>query len=318
MNNSLLVNNKTTELQDSERKALVNNATTSALTAKAMAEVQGKVYMAKQFPRDYGTVMAKLQASCERPSLAKVAEYEYAKGGTTINGASIKLLETVAQCYGNIHYAWKEISRDKIKKTSMCIADAWDLENNVSSSLEFEVSHYRDTKQGAVLVTSERDLYELIASNAARRVRKCLENVVPRDIVDQAREWCDETLTKKIDIQEGIDKAGEYFKEKYNITLNQIETYFGMKRQGFTKNTYLKLQRLYTAFKDGVSDPQEVFITTTPTNPNAKGVANTIIPEDKTDPKEDPEIKQPKKKVEKNTNYDFKDGVEPNLFQGDF
>jgi hypothetical protein len=252
-----------------------NNPVAAAMTAKSLAEVQGKVFMAKQFPRQMDVVQAKIQQSCERKSLAEVAEYEYTKGGTTINGASIKLLETIAQCYGNIHSTWKEISRDSQNHKSMCIAEAWDLENNVSSTLEFEVSHYRDTKGGPVLVTSERDLYELVASNAARRLRKCLENIVPRDIVDDARRICDETLVSKVDVQKGIDKALEVFKETYGISLKQIETYFGMGRQGFTKNTYVKLQKLFISFRDGVADPSEVF---KPETSNTAGVGNTLKP----------------------------------------
>ena len=260
------------------------NPITAAITAKSLAEVQGKVFMAKQFPREMDKVTAKILASCERPSLAAVAEYEYTKGGTTINGASIKLLETIAQCYGNIHFTWKEISRDTDNHKSVCVAEAWDLENNVSSTLEFEVSHYRDARGGKTLVNSERDLYELVASNAARRLRKCLENVVPRDLVDQAREWCDETLTSKVDIQKGIDKAIDFFKETYSITSKQIEMYFGMSRQGFTKNVYLKLQKLFTSFRDGVANPNEVF----PQEPNnTSGVANTLVKPETTKKKKD-------------------------------
>lgn len=258
-----------------------NDPITSAITAKSLAEVQGKVYMAKQFPRQWDMVNAKIRSSCERESLAKVAEYEYPKGGQVVNGASIKLLETIAQCYGNIHSTWKEVSRDNINHKSMCIAEAWDLENNVSSTLEFEVSHYRDSKsKGKELITTERDLYEVIASNAARRLRKCLENVIPRDLVDSAREICDETLTSKVDVQKSVDAAIEYFKEHYRVTLKQVETYFGMSRQGFTKNTYLKLQKLFTSFKDGLSNPEEVF----PPEQNTL-VPKPLVPEKPLEPK---------------------------------
>lgn len=236
-----------------------NNVTVATQSAKALAEVQGKVFMAKQFPRDINVVMAKVEASCERRSLAEVAEFQYPRGNQMISGASIKLLEAVAQCYGNIHYTWKVLSRDTENKVSHCIAEAWDLENNISSTIEFDVSHYRDTKQGRKPLTDERDIYEMEANYAARRVRKCLENVVPRDIVDQAREWCDKTMTSNVDIQKELDKVINFFKEKYGITLKQMESYFGMGRQGFNKNTYVSLKKLYTSFIDGVANPEEVF-----------------------------------------------------------
>jgi hypothetical protein len=257
MQNSLT--KQTSNLKQANEQLGYDNPIIAQQASKALAEVQGKIYMAKQFPRDIKLVQDRIEASCERKSLAEQAEYEYTKGGTTIVGASIKLLETIAQCYQNIHYTWKEISRDTISHKSVCIAEAWDLENNVSSTLEFEVSHYRDVKQTRVLVTSERDLYELIASNASRRVRKCLESVVPRDLVDLARDKCAETLTQKVDIQKGIDDGLYVFKEKYGISLKQVEAYFGLSRQGFNKNHYIKLQKLFTSFKDGVASPDDVF-----------------------------------------------------------
>lgn len=257
MQNSLT--KQTSNLKQANEQLGYDNPIIAQQASKALAEVQGKIYMAKQFPRDIKLVQDRIEASCERKSLAEQAEYEYTKGGTTIVGASIKLLETIAQCYQNIHYTWKEISRDTISHKSVCIAEAWDLENNVSSTLEFEVSHYRDVKQTRVLVTSERDLYELIASNASRRVRKCLESVVPRDLVDLARDKCAETLTQKVDIQKGIDDGLYVFKEKYGISLKQVEAYFGLSRQGFNKNHYIKLQKLFTSFKDGVANPEDVF-----------------------------------------------------------
>ena len=235
------------------------NVVVSAEATKELAQIQGKVYMAKTYPRDITLVENKIQASCERLSLAEVAEFEYPKGGQVIRGASIKLLETIAQCYGNLHYTWKEIHRDNVTHKSTCIAEAWDLENNISSTLEFEVSHYRDKKGGAELITAERDIYEHVASQAVRRMRKCLESVIPRDLVDQAREWCNETITKKVDVQKGIDKAIQYFEENYKVSLKQIEAYFGMSRQAFNKNQYVKLQKLYTSIKDGVATVDEIF-----------------------------------------------------------
>jgi hypothetical protein len=314
MNNSL-VKQQNSIANTIEQVGGVLNAGTSALATKALAEIQGKVYMAKQFPRQMDLVMSKLQASCERQGLAEVAEYEYNRGGSTINGASIKLLEVVAQCYGNIHYTWKELERNPEGHYSKCIADAWDLETNVSSSLEFDVSHYRDTKGGRTLVTAERDLYELIASNASRRVRKCLENVVPRDIVDSARQWCDQTLTSKVDVQVGIDKALSFFKDTYKITLGQVEAYFGMSRQGFTKNTYLKLQKLFTSFKDGVSTPDEVF-------PPSQLSKQTLIKPTQATPAPIPAPEPKKPQVIKDRQQSLEiddDGVIKNKeFEGDF
>lgn len=258
MNNQSLVK-QASNVVEANSQIGSNQVSTSVQGAKALAEVQGKIIMAKQFPRDMTLVLNRVKASCERPSLAKVAEYQYVKGGTTVRGASIKLLEAVAQCYGNVQTNWKELSRDTINHKSLCIAEAWDLENNVCESLEFEVSHFRDKGGTRTLVTSERDIYELIASQAVRRQRKCLEFVIPRDIIDEARETCNTTLTKGIDIQAELNKVITFFNETYKVTVKQLETYFGMGRQGFNTQTYLSLRKLFQAFQDGVTTPEEIF-----------------------------------------------------------
>lgn len=245
----------------SNNKGEVSLVAQHSMATKELATIQGQIFMAKQFPRDNNTLMRRVQSACERPYLAKLAEYEYARGGTTVTGASIKLIETIAQNYGNLTWSWKELERADGK--SKVLAYAWDLETNARVELEFIVPLKREKKVNGKLVseeiTSERDIYELIASNAQRRVRKCLEGIIPRDIVEQALEWCNETINSKVDIQAGIDKAIEFFAENYGVTIKQIEEKYGMSRRAFTKNTYLSLQRIYTSVKDGVMKIEEAF-----------------------------------------------------------
>jgi len=243
-----------------EAMSIKATVTSQSLAAKEQARIQGQVFMAKQFPRDMMDVMNRIESSCGRKSLAEISEYEYNRAGSMITGASIRLLECVAQCYGNISYSWKELVRDTENHRSTAVAYAWDLESNVYSEMEFEVPHYRDKKSGNQLLTSERDIYELIANQAARRVRRCLENVIPRDIVDQAREWCNETLKTQVDIQGGIDKAITTFSEEYGVKQTQIEKYFGMSRRAFTKNTYLSLRKIYASIRDGMSKVEDYFL----------------------------------------------------------
>ncbi len=236
-----------------------NQIAIQSMMAKEQSKIQGQVFMAKQFPRDISLVMNKVKASCERPSLAQISEYEYPRGGQKITGASIRLLEVVAQCYGNVSYSWKELSRNMDTHTSTVLAFAWDLENNLYSELEFDVPHYRSTKASRTLLTDDRDIYELIANQASRRVRRCLENVIPRDIVDEAREYCKNTLASDVDYQKKIDKAIQWLADNYNIKPIQIEKHFGMSRSAFTQNTYLRLQKIYASIRDGMSKVEDYF-----------------------------------------------------------
>lgn len=236
-----------------------NSVIESGEMTTAMAEVQARVIMAKQFPRDITLVGNKIQAACERLSLAKVAEYQYKRGSTSVTGPSVKLLEVVAQCYGNLSYGWDCVHRDLENHISHCKAHAWDMENNIPVEITFDVPHVREKRTGNEILTNPRDIYELEANQAARRYRKCLEQIVPRDMVEQAVEWCNETLTHGVDIQKGIEDAITFFKNNYGIKIQQIEKYFGMSRQAFNKNQYLELQKIYASVRDGMSYINDFF-----------------------------------------------------------
>lgn len=272
LNNNLSITGNENQPMLSQNGAIA----TQSMVAKEQAKIQGQVFMAKQFPRAMSVVMNRITASCERPSLAQISEYEYPRGGQKITGASIRLLEVVAQCYGNISYSWKELNRDMTNHRSTCLAYAWDLETNLYSELEFEVYHYRATKKERILLTDDRDIYELVANQASRRVRRCLENVVPRDIVEDAREQCKKTMNEKVDWQKKINNQIKYFEDTYGVKEKQIEEYFGMSRRGFTSNTFASLSRIYTSVRDGVSKIEDYF----PKEEKKKSTMKNKLPKD--------------------------------------
>ncbi|MFR7590256.1 MAG: hypothetical protein ACLUVC_02340 [Longibaculum sp.] len=236
-----------------------SNEVSQALAGKELARVQGQVFMAKQFPRDMSDVMNRIFASCERPSLAQISEYEYSRGGQQIVGASIRLLEVVAQCYGNVSYSWKELVRDMDNHKSTVLAYAWDLETNLYSELEFDVYHYRSARGSRILLTDDRDIYELVSNQATRRVRRCLENIIPRDIVEDAREHCHKTLEDKVDWQSRLDNGIQVMKDQYGVSLKQLEERFGMNRRAFTSNTCRELNRIYVSLRDGMAKVEDFF-----------------------------------------------------------
>ena len=258
MNNNQLAKQSNTVMEASRQFGTQNVMQAQEMT-RAMAEVQARVVLAKQFPRDIMLVENKIKASCERPSLAQVAEYEYKRGTSKVVGPTIKLLEVIAQCYGNIQSGVDVITRDFENHISHCKAYAWDLENNNYTEIKFDVPHERETKNGNIVLENPRDIYELEANQGSRRKRKCLETVVPRDLIEVARETCNLTLQNGVDIQKAIDQGIQYLRENYKVNLSQIEKYFGIKRQGFNTNQYLALKRIATSLKDGVATVKELF-----------------------------------------------------------
>lgn len=256
------------ELQMQQSKNEVGEVGNSyqVLSSKEIAEVQAQMIIAKQFPRNMIEVENKIKQNCERKSLAEVSEYQYPRGKETVRGASIRLIEVIAQCLGNIQWGWEEVER--ITKNGIPYArircQAWDIQNNAKQYRNVDVALVRDKKDKnnivkPELVTAERDIYELCANNAARRVRACLEGIIPRDFVDMAIECCRATKTSNTDFQKSINQAIEFFRTTYKVELSQIEEYFGCSRDCFNKDHYVSLREIATTLKDKMAKVEDFF-----------------------------------------------------------
>ena len=165
------------------------SVTAAMATTRQAQEVQAAMVVAKNFPRNPRQSLDRILESCNRPTLAENATYEYARGGNKIYGPSIRLAECIAQSWGNIDFGFIELDRSKGESTVM--AYAWDLETNTRQSRVFSVKHQRDTKDGSYALTEERDIYETIANHAARRIRACILALIPGDVIDAAMHQCE-------------------------------------------------------------------------------------------------------------------------------
>ncbi|MCM1556785.1 MAG: hypothetical protein NC087_04545 [Anaeroplasma bactoclasticum] len=254
------------------------NATrNNALVAAEIAKVKAQCVLALNNPRNIQEVESKILGMCSSIYLASEAEYEYPRGGQKITGPSIKLMSAIAQCYKNITSGYTEISRTKERAKIQTFA--WDLENNYKYDLEFEIPLYRETKTGRTLLTSDRDIYELIANQAARRIRKCIESVIPRYLIDMAIEKCHETLASKIDVKTELKKLIQWLKSYQGIDLNQIEEKLGMNYEAFSHVQYTTIAKWCTALRDGTISKDELFPPKETKNTDVKEVAQDQLKE---------------------------------------
>ena len=109
----------------------INQGTVAIEASRAIAEAQGKLVIAKKFPRNEIAAYAKAMEACQRPTMAAKAFYSFPRGGQTVEGPTIRFAEELARCWGNIDYGIKELSRDDGKSEMQ--AYAWDLETNAQS-----------------------------------------------------------------------------------------------------------------------------------------------------------------------------------------
>jgi len=72
------------------------SALTSVDQARAIAEVQAAMVVARMNPRDEMRAYQRIVMACKRKSLAEQASYAYPRGGKKITGPSIRLAEVIA------------------------------------------------------------------------------------------------------------------------------------------------------------------------------------------------------------------------------
>lgn len=225
---------------------------------RVIAEAQAALTVAAARPRDQVDAIDRIKTSCQRLGVASVAEYCFSRGGQEISGPSIKLLEVVAGAWGNIQSGFRELSRSNGE--SVVEAFAWDLETNHKKVMEFTVRHWRDTRSGGHALKDERDIYELIANMAQRRVRKCLESVIPRDVVDEALDECAATLKAKCVLDAPrIKSMADKFSSEYGVTVEQIEKRIQRRIDSITQAQFISLGKIYTSLKDGMSKAADWF-----------------------------------------------------------
>lgn len=236
----------------------INQGTVAIEASRAIAEAQGKLVIAKRFPRDEVQAYNRVAQACQRKGIAEKAFYSYNRGGGTVSGPTIRFAEELARCWGNIDYGIKELSQDDGKSEMQ--AYAWDLETNAQSVQNFTNPHIREVCGKAKLLTSQRDIYEINANMGARRLRSRILAILPTDLVDMAIAECKKTLAGNND-EPLIDRVKKMIVAfgKIGVTQEQIETRLKRKVDTMTVDDFTDYIGIYNAIKQGESKISEWF-----------------------------------------------------------
>lgn len=245
-----------------------NAGTVAIEQSRAVAEALGKIQIAKSFPRSEAEAYSKIEQACMRPEFAAVATYAYPRGGQTISGPSIRLAEELARCYGNIQYGIRELSQRPGESEMQ--AFAWDLERNVERYMNFTVKHERHTKAGVTKLTDPRDIYEINANNAGRRVRACILAVIDRNLETYALEVCKRTLSgdKSIPMSDRIRNMVAAF-SKLGVNTANIESRIKCRVDDILPDQFAELQSIYNSLRDGISQASDWFNVPSANEPNS-------------------------------------------------
>lgn len=238
-------------------QANIGGGLMSADQARAIAEVQAAMYVAKSFPRDEHAAYMKIMKSCQRHTLADAATYNYPRGGKNITGPTIRLAEVLSRHWGNLDSGFRELGRQGNR--SEVEAYCWDMETNTRFTRKFSVKHWRDTKMGGEQLTAERDIYELVANMAQRRVRACILAAIPGDIVEAALNECEKTMRKSdVPLEDRVRNLLRAF-EQMGVTQAMIEEFVGHKTKDLTVGEVVNLNKMGNSIRDGATTVEELF-----------------------------------------------------------
>lgn len=230
--------------------------------SRELAETQTKYLMAERFPRNEVAAMDKILNAFSRRTLAEKAQYQFARGGSDVAGPSIRAAEAIAQQWGNMDSGWRELQRGVdaggvpySEVEAFCV----DLQSRNSKRLTFIVRHWRDTKQGGYKLKDERDIYELCANQAQRRLRACILASIPGDVTEAAMQQAETTLKASADTSaEAMAKMIEAF-APFGVTKEHIEKRIQRRLDSITPAQVVSLKRIYASLRDDMSTPGEWF-----------------------------------------------------------
>lgn len=236
----------------------INQGTVAIEASRAVAEAQGKLLIAKKFPRNETEAFAKAIQSCQRPGLASKAFYSYPRGKETVTGVTIRFAEELARCYGNLDYGIKELSNSDGQSEMQ--AYCWDLETNTMSLQNFTNKHVRESKYGNTELKSQRDIYELNANMGARRLRSRILAILPPDLVEECIQECRRTLAgdNSTPIIDRINKMVVAF-QKIGVSKEQLEKRLNHTVESVTEEELVELTGIYNGIRTKETKVSEWF-----------------------------------------------------------
>lgn len=225
---------------------------------RAIAEAQGQLILAKRFPRNLNAAYSELMEACKLPAMASIAFYTVPQGGQKVTGASIKLIEQVAQSVGNIEWGHRELSRREAGPgptefgRSEVEVVAWDKEKNIRSVRQITILHVIDTKDGPRKLRDQRDIDNKIANVASKQMRGRLQALLPKWLIEAAVEECRKTLegdnSEPISVR--VRKMTQAF-AKFGVTTDHLEAYMGHSLNNVLADELVDLTGIYNAIREG-------------------------------------------------------------------
>jgi hypothetical protein len=214
---------------------------------RAIAEAQGKLILAKRFPRSVAAATAEFLDACKSPEFAAKAFYAVPNRGS---GPSIRFAEEAARCYGNFEFGHRELSRSDGK--SEIEVYAWDVEKNNFSRRQITVMHVLDSKTGSRVLRDQADIDNKIANVASKQMRGRILAILPKGMIAAGEMIAKQTIAggSEKPVSQRITDMTVHF-SKYGVTAEMLEKHLGHKLDATTVDELADLAGIFNAIREG-------------------------------------------------------------------
>lgn len=246
--------NQLQQVQPQVQEAVVVHA--EALQAMTKSELDVSIVTAKQYPRHLPTVLNKIQTYATMDTeTAEDCFYVLRRGGSTIEGLSIRMAEIIAASWGNLRVQVRIIANDGKAITAQ--AGCHDLESNVA--MVTEVKRRITDKYGRTY----SDDMQTVTGNAALSIarRNAILSVVPKAVTKKIiAEVKRVAMGQALDLETSRQNLIDYF-AKLGASEEMVLHYLGItKREEIDKEMVFELRGLANAIKEGTSTTEEAII----------------------------------------------------------
>ena len=251
--------------------ATQENTMGAVASAGEIARVQAQLVFAAQVGRNPRRAIDNMLTEFQIPELASVSLYQYARGGSDITGLSIRAAEAMAVAWGHLDFGMRELEQKQGESTVE--AYAWDFVTNVRRSITFRVPHFRDTKQGRKKLEDSRDIYEMVANQASRRIRACILAVIPRHVQDAVEKQIAATMKSTFDLTPEYLAGWLNAFKKLGVTKKMIENRIHRSYDSITTAQMVGLVNIFNSINDGIGQVSDFFEVETPAGDKAQTLA---------------------------------------------
>jgi len=244
-----------------------DNHATSALVAKARAEIEARYSMAIHRPRNMDEVRTSILKECRRPGFAAAAIYRKPVGDG-VEGLSIRFAEAAARCFGNIAMEVSQIYDDensrvmRVSATDLEANIVWPQDVTVAKTVERKTLRKGQRPVGErtnsygdrvyLVEASEDDLLNKQGALVSKALRTCILRIIPGNLQDEAYDVCNAILkdTAAKDPDAARNAMADAF-SGHGIQPTDLEEWLGHKLDMATPPEIEQLRRLFVAIRDG-------------------------------------------------------------------